>query len=59
MATLQADFTPTNKEISQLQLIFLCNAAKIVLSGEKGRVFAQLHLHDEKVLLIFIIVKSQ
>lgn len=59
MATLRADFTPTNKEISQLQLIFLCNAVKIVLSGEQGRGFAQPHLHDEKVLLIFIIVKSQ
>lgn len=59
MATLRVDFTPTNKEISQLQLIFLCNAVKIVLSGEQGRVFAQPHLHDEKVLLVFIIVKSQ
>lgn len=42
MATLQGDFTATNKEISQLQLIFLCNAVKIVLSGEEGRV---LHSH--------------
>lgn len=58
MATLKGDFTSTNEEISQVKEIFLCNAVKSSL-WRRGRVFARPHLHDEKVLLIFITVKSQ
>lgn len=58
METLKGDFTSANKEISQVQEIFLCNAVKRSLCIRE-RVAAQPHLHDEKVLLIFIIVKSQ
>lgn len=50
---------PGDQEISQFQLIFLCNAVQIVLSGGERRVSAQPHLPDEKALLKFIMGKSQ
>lgn len=38
MATLKGDFTSTNKEISQVQAIVLCNAVK-KFSVEKSEGF--------------------